>query len=67
MRALLLLTFLPLISACGPAKKQDTGTLPQVSDFHLKDVNPASERTGQDVSPRDYAGVVTGWYFGHSS
>jgi hypothetical protein len=39
----------------------------QVPDFHLQDMNPASARAGALVSPRDYAGTVTGWYFGHSS
>lgn len=58
-----------VVTACGakPGSKQTGLDVPPVPDFHLTDVNPASPRSGQSVSPRDYAGVVTGWYFGHSS
>jgi hypothetical protein len=33
--------------------------------FSLPDVNPMSDRSGVLVSPRDYLGRVTVWYFGH--
>ena len=33
-------------------------------DFLLPDVNPASERSGQKVSPRQYQQQITVWYFG---
>jgi hypothetical protein len=36
-------------------------------DFHLNDLNPASPRIGQSVSPRDYLQQVSGWYFTHST
>lgn len=36
-------------------------------DFSLLDVNPASPTANQMVSPRDYLGHVTGWYFGHAT
>ena len=36
-------------------------------DFHLQDVNLNSARSGQAVSPRDYLGKVSAWYFGHST
>lgn len=36
-------------------------------DFHLQDVNPNSARSGQAVSPRDYLGKVSAWYFGHAT
>jgi thiol-disulfide isomerase/thioredoxin len=39
----------------------------RVPDFSLIDLNPASPRSGAPVSPRDYEGQVSGWYFGHSS
>lgn len=32
-------------------------------DFMLPDVNPNSATSGQGVSPRDYPGQVTAWYF----
>ena len=38
-----------------------------VPDFGLMDVNTTSPTYQQAVSPRDYIGQVTGWYFGHST
>ena len=38
-----------------------------VVDFGLLDVNPTSARSGEIVSPRDYLGAVSAWYFGHST
>jgi hypothetical protein len=39
-------------------------TLP---DFSLVDVNVNSTRYAEAVSPRDYLGRVSAWYFGHST
>lgn len=36
-------------------------------DFVLIDVNPTSATYNQDVSPRDYLGQVSGWYFTYST
>ncbi|MBI4717874.1 MAG: hypothetical protein HY763_08735 [Planctomycetes bacterium] len=36
-------------------------------DFSLRDVNPRSARYDSEVSPRDYLGQVSAWYFGHST
>jgi hypothetical protein len=36
-------------------------------DFHLQDVNSNSARFSQVVSPRDYLGKVSAWYFGHAT
>lgn len=36
-------------------------------DFQLPDVNPASARFGESVSPRDYLDQTSAWYFGHST
>lgn len=36
-------------------------------DFSLLDENPASATHAQLVSPRDYLGQVSAWYFGHST
>ena len=33
-------------------------------DFSLVDTNTTSPTYGQTVSPRDYTGQVSGWYFG---
>ena len=38
-----------------------------VADFSLLDTNPTSETYDQLVSPRDYLGQVSAWYFGHST
>ncbi len=38
-----------------------------LADFAAEDVNPASPRFGQMVSPRDHLGQVSAWYFGHST
>ncbi len=38
-----------------------------VSDFSLQDVNPTSPHSGALVSPRDYLGQISAWYFGHST
>lgn len=38
-----------------------------VPDFALTDVNATSETYQQMVSPQDYVGQVSGWYFGHST
>lgn len=38
-----------------------------VPDFALPDVNSESARFGQNISPRDYQGEVSAWYFSHST
>jgi hypothetical protein len=38
-----------------------------VPDFTLTDVNLTSSSYDQPVSPRDYLGQVSGWYFGHAT
>ncbi|HRX79570.1 MAG TPA: hypothetical protein P5307_10950 [Pirellulaceae bacterium] len=38
-----------------------------MADFQLRDINPASSRFGETVSPRDYLSQVSAWYFGHST
>ncbi len=45
----------------GPA----LGTL--APDFAIRDVNPNSARYQAPVSPRDYFGRVSAWYFGHAT
>jgi hypothetical protein len=36
-------------------------------DFSLVDQNPASATAGTAVSPRQYLGKVSAWYFGHAT
>ncbi|MBJ42347.1 MAG: hypothetical protein CMJ80_03480 [Planctomycetaceae bacterium] len=38
-----------------------------VADFSLTDVNPNSATYNQSISPRDYLGQTSVWYFGHST
>ena len=71
----LLLGLALVLAGCGSSASDSgsqTGTNPiavgaEVPDFHLVDVNPASPRAGRIVSPRDYQGQVSAWYFGHST
>jgi hypothetical protein len=39
----------------------------QMPDFDLYDVNPSSSLYQTLVSPKDYAGQVSAWYFGHAT
>jgi hypothetical protein len=48
-------------SATGPP---DSGPVP---DFSIRDVNATSPRFDEMVSPRDYEGEVSAWYFGHAT
>ncbi len=54
-----------------PSGDQDGGTptpsVDALSDFTAADVNTASARYQEDVSPRDYLGNISAWYFGHST
>ena len=38
-----------------------------IADFLLDDVNPASPRFGEAVSPRDYTDDISAWYFGQAT
>jgi hypothetical protein len=66
-------TLLPLalLAACAePIPKGDCGTgdlAGGMPDFCLVDINPTSPRSGDSISPRDYLGEVSGWYFIHST
>jgi hypothetical protein len=50
----------------GSGPDADSGA-DMVPDFALVDVNPTSSTYGQNVSPRDYVGQISGWYFVHST
>ncbi len=38
-----------------------------MTGFALPDVNPSSLTYGQMVSPDDFEGMTSGWYFGHAT
>ena len=56
-------------SETGDTGIVDTGPVRPVlvPDFALADLNPASTRYGETISPRDYIGRVSGYYFVHST
>lgn len=56
---------LALATACPAGPGFDTGEL--VPDFSLEDVNASSASFGALVSPRDFEGIPSAWYFGHAS
>lgn len=52
----------------GEVASLDASDAPTVApDFSLIDVNPSSSTAGKAVSPRDYLGQISAWYFGHST
>ncbi len=55
--------------AAGAAGQSDGGDAMSqlMPDFGLYDVNPNSPRYQELVSPKDYFGQVSAWYFGHST
>jgi hypothetical protein len=53
----------PPIAANGEPNSVDD----VVPDFSVVDVNPSSARYEEAVSPRDYLGGISAWYFGHST
>lgn len=38
-----------------------------IPDFVVEDVNSTSATYEQQISPRDYLGKVSGWYFGYAT
>jgi len=64
----LLVLLLVACGAPGGMTGADAGTFAEpLADFSLRDVNPASPSADQNVSPRNFQGRVSAWYFGHSS
>lgn len=69
--AALVMALALLLAACGgsssnaPPGDADIGDM--APDFALEDVNAASPTTAEDVSPRDYLGKVSAYYFGHAT
>lgn len=62
MKRLLGIALVALAAGCG-----GSGDSQMVPDFLLDDVNPNSATSGQQVSPRDYLGLISAWYFGHAT
>ncbi|MHC4932420.1 MAG: hypothetical protein ACYTGV_09555 [Planctomycetota bacterium] len=56
-----------IVAGCNGSTSNGNGQQDPVPDFALMDVNPTSTTFNQAVSPRDYSGQVTGWYFGSAT
>jgi hypothetical protein len=74
IRLLILLIVLVLTSLLVAGCKDDpvtiappTAAADALPDFSDLDVNPTSATSGSLVSPRDYLGQVSAWYFGHAT
>ena len=59
------LCLIALVAACSSATPPPTQN--SALDFALMDVNPNSVSTGLMVSPRDFLGGVSAWYFGSAT
>jgi hypothetical protein len=63
----------PLTCSNGICRADDNGGVADglseaaVPDFSVPDVNAQSPRYAENVSPRDYLGHISAWYFGHST
>jgi hypothetical protein len=65
-RALVFSTFVAL-AGCDSGDDPAPGGPEQAVDFSLIDQNSTSTTFEDPVSPRDYTGMVSAWYFGHST
>ena len=59
--SLLTLPLLMLVACGGSSGSNDSNAQ---AEFLLPDVNPTSQTYNTNVSPRDYEGGVSAWYFG---
>ncbi len=64
-RQLWLATLASLVAVVAVASTTEGGE--PMPDIALSDVNSTSATFGKMVSPRDYEGNVSGWYFGHAT
>ena len=68
-RGLLVAALVLLLGGCNDDKPtkplENTGGV--VPDFKILDVNPNSSAYGDSVSPREYLGQISCWYFGHAT
>jgi len=53
--------------ACSDATEPTEPSRNAAPDFALRDVNPGSASFDETISPRDYLGQVSAWYFAHST
>ena len=53
-----------LLTACPGPGFDASGPVP---DFSLEEVNASSATYGELISPSDFLGKASAWYFGHSN
>jgi hypothetical protein len=63
LRPLPSLALLTSLGCAGP----NLDTSEPVPDWSLEDTNQSSASYGEAVSPSDFLGRVSAWYFGHGS
>ena len=56
-----------LASACKDSPTSNHEGPVMAANFTLEDLNDSSATFQQAISPRDYLGGVSAWYFGHST
>ena len=56
-----------LLPACGGGGGGGSAIPSPKPDFSLPDVNAASATFNTNVSPRNYLGFVSAYYFGHAT
>lgn len=56
-----------MMLGCPPADDNSDDNSEAMPDFALTDLNPASARSGEIISPRDYLDQASAWYFGHAT
>ena len=56
-----------LTLGCATSSSNGEGPNIDLSVDALQDVNPTSATYEQPVHPDDYQGMVSAWYFGHST
>ena len=59
-----LLLFASLGAGCTASSPLDGEAVPE---FELVDLNPTSPTAGEVISPSDFRGQVSAWYFTHST
>ncbi len=63
MKSLLVLA-LALVTSTAPTYASLAESTYVPSDFQLRDINTKSERSTKMISPRQYKGQISVWYFG---
>ncbi len=66
-RRLILALATAVLASCGGGGGGDAPPPVALADFALFDDNPASVTAGTLVSPRDFLGAASSWYFTRST